>query len=59
MVEVVVVVVVVVVAVVVMKLEYHWTICQSHVNNEQYYQCLLKNNTLLIAMKRIINYVNK
>ena len=47
------------VIVAVMKPEYYWTICQSHVDNEQYYQCLLKNNPLLVIMKKIINYVNK
>ena len=34
--------------VVVMSSEYYWTMCQSHLNNEQYYRCLFENDPSLI-----------
>ena len=27
-----------------MSSEYYWTMCQSHLNNEQYYRCLFEND---------------
>ena len=45
--------------VVVMSSEYYWTMCQSHLNNEQYYQCLFENNPSLIVNEKIINYAIK
>ena len=30
--------------VVFMSSEYYWTMCQSHLNNEQYYRCLFEND---------------
>ena len=35
--------------VVVMTPEYYWTMCQSHLNNEQYYRCFFENDPLLIV----------
>ena len=45
--------------VVVMSSEYYWTMCQSHLNNEQYYRCLFENDPSLIVNEKIINYANK
>ena len=45
--------------VVVMTPEYYWIMCQSHWNNEQYYQCLFENDPSLIVNEKIINYANK
>ena len=45
--------------VVVMSSEYYWTMCQSRLNNEQYYLCLFQNDPLLIVNEKIINYANK
>ena len=45
--------------VVVMSSEYYWTMCQSHLNNEQYYRCLFENDPSLIVNEKIINYPNK
>ena len=45
--------------VVVMSCEYYWTMCQSHLNNEQYYWCLFENNPSLIINENIINHPNK
>ena len=45
--------------VVVMTPEYYWIICQSHSNNEQYYQWLFENNPSLIINENVINYANK
>ena len=45
--------------VVVMSSEYYWIMCQSHLNNEEYYQCLLENDPSLIINEKIINYANK
>ena len=45
--------------VVVMSSEYYWTMCQSHLNNEQYYRCLFENDSSLIINEKIINYANK
>ena len=39
--------------------EYYWTMCQSHLNNDQYYRCLLENDPSLIVNEKIINYSNK
>ena len=33
--------------------------CQSHLNNEQYYRCLFENDPSLIVNEKIINYANK
>ena len=35
--------------VVVMSSEYYWTMCQSHLNNQQYCWCLLENDPSLIV----------
>ena len=32
---------------------------QSHLNNEQYYRCLLEKDPSLTVNKKIINYANK
>ena len=45
--------------VVVMSSKYYWKMCQSHLNNEQYYQCLFENDPSLIVNEKIINYANK
>ena len=45
--------------VVVMSSEYYWTMCQSHLKNEQYYQCLFENNPSLTVNEKIINYAIK
>ena len=45
--------------VVAMSSEYYWTMCGSHVNNEQYYRCLFEKNPSLIVNEKIINYANK
>ena len=45
--------------VVVMSSEYYWIMCQSHLNNEEYYQCLLENDPSLIINEKIINYANE
>ena len=42
-----------------MSTEYYWTMCQSHLNNEQYYQWLFENDPSLIVNDKIINYANK
>ena len=42
-----------------MSSEYYWAMCQSHLNNEQYYPCLFENNPTLIVNEKIINYANK
>ena len=42
-----------------MSSEYYWTMCQSHLNNEQYYRCLFENDPSLIRNEKIINYENK
>ena len=42
-----------------MSSEYYWTMCQSHLNNEQYYRCLFENDRWLIVNKTIINYANE
>ena len=34
--------------VVAMTPEYYWTMCESHLNSEQYYRCLFENNPSLI-----------
>ena len=34
--------------------EYYWTMWQSHLNNEQYYRCLLENDPSLIVNKKIV-----
>ena len=39
--------------------EYYWAMCQSHLNNKQYYQCLFENDPSLIVNEKIINYPNK
>ena len=33
--------------------------CQSHLNNEQYYRCLFENDPSMIVNEKIINYANK
>ena len=33
--------------------------CQSHLNNEQYYWRLFENDPSLIVYEKIINYANK
>ena len=33
--------------------------CQSHLNNEQYYRCLFENDPSLIVNEKISNYANK
>ena len=45
--------------VVVMSSQYYWTMCQSHLNNEQYYRCIFQNNPSLIVNEKIINCANK
>ena len=45
--------------VVIMSSEYYWTMCQSHLNNEQYYWCLFENDPSLIVNQKIISYTNK
>ena len=45
--------------VVVMSSEYYWAMCQSHLNNEQYYRCLFENDRSLIVNEKIISYTNK
>ena len=45
--------------VVLMSSEYYWTMYQSHLNSEQYYQCLFENDPSLIVNEKIINYANK
>ena len=40
-----------------MSSEYYWTMCQSYLNNEQYYRCLIENDPSLIINEKIINYV--
>ena len=42
--------------VVVMSSQYCWTMCQLHLNNEQYYRCLFENDPSLIVNEKIINY---
>ena len=36
--------------------EYSWTMCQSHLNAEQYYRCLFENDPSLSINEKIINY---
>ena len=45
--------------VVVMSSEYYWKMCQSHLNNEQYYRCLFENDPSLTLNEKIINYSSK
>ena len=45
--------------IVVMAPESYWTMCQSHLNNEQYYRCLFENDRSLIIHEKIMNYTNK
>ena len=45
--------------VVVMSSKYYWKMCQSHLNNEQYYRCLFENDPSLIVNEKIINYANE
>ena len=40
-----------------MSPEYYWTMCQSYLNNEQHYRCLIENDPSLIINEKIINYV--
>ena len=40
-------------------LEYYWTNCQSHLNNEHYSQCLFENNPSLTGNETNINFANK
>ena len=44
---------------VVISSEYYWTMCKSHLNDEQYYRCLLENDPSLTVNKKIINYPTK
>ena len=37
---------------------YYWTMCQSHLNNEQYYRCLFETDPSLIVDEKIIYYAN-
>ena len=39
--------------VVVMTPEYYWTMCQSHLKNEQYYRSLFENDPSLIVNELI------
>ena len=45
--------------VVVISSEYYWKMCQSHLNNEQYYRWLFGNGSSLIVNEKIINYAKK
>ena len=45
--------------VVVMTPEVYWTMCQLHLNNEQYYLCLFGNDLSLIINGKLINNGNK
>ena len=38
---------------------YYWTMCQSHLNNEQYYRCLFETDPSLIVDEKIIYYANQ
>ena len=44
--------------VVFMSSEYYWAICQSHLNNEQYYRCLFENHSSLMVNEKTIDYAN-
>ena len=45
--------------VVAMTPEYYWTICQSYLDNEQFYRCLFENDHSFNIFDKIINYTNK
>ena len=42
--------------VVVMTPEFYWTVCQSHLNNGQYFWCLFENVPSLIIIESLINH---
>ena len=44
--------------VVVMTPEFYWKMCKSHLNNEQYYQCLFDKDPLLIINEKTIKEIN-
>ena len=46
-------------SIVVVISEYYWTMCQSHLNDEQYYWCLFENDSSFIVNEKIINCANK
>ena len=43
----------------VMSSEYYWTMCQSHLSNEQYHRYLFENDPSLNEKEKIINYASK